>query len=89
MKKIFLLILLQAIVLTGFSQVQFISAGDGDWNTPTTWDQNAVPSAVDFVKINAGHYITIQSSTTAECAIINVGDNTGNGVLTVNGTLNI
>ena len=78
-----------AFGLAGFSQIQFISVADGNWNSPATWDQTAVPGADDFVKINAGHYVTIQSSTTAECANVEVGDVTGNGVLTVHGTLTI
>ena len=78
-----------AFGLIGFAQTQFVAVADGDWNTAATWDNNAVPGATDFVKIAGGWVVTIQSSTTAECAIVDVGDVNANGILTVLGTLNI
>ena len=89
MKKIFFLTVMLAFGLTGFAQTQFIAVADGDWNTAATWDQNAVPGAADFAKIAGGWVVTVQSSTTAECAIVDVGDVNANGILTVSGTLNI
>ena len=89
MKKLFFITLMLAFGLTASSQTQFLAIADGDWNANSTWNQNTVPGAADFVKINSGHYVTIQSSTTAECANVEVGDVTANGVLTVDGTLTI
>lgn len=89
MKKLLFISVLLAFGLTVSSQTQFLAVADGNWNASTTWDQNASPGAADFVKIAGGLVVTLQSSTTAECAIVEVGDVTGNGVLTVHGTLTI
>jgi hypothetical protein len=70
----------------------------GNWNSPTTWNLNSVPSISDFTTINSGVNVTIGSGTNAaKSIVINSGATlTSNAnLLTVdsaianNGTLNI
>lgn len=56
------------------------SATTGDWNTPSTWVNNTVPTCTDAVIINPNH--TITSSTTNNAANITIF---GTGALTVSG----
>jgi len=43
----------------------FTSINSGNWENPSTWDQNNVPSATDEVVIATGHTVTIQNAPAA------------------------
>ncbi len=63
------------ISLTSRAPGVFISVATGNWNTASTWDANAVPTASDTVIVSTGHTVT------ADIATASAAD------LTVNGTL--
>ncbi len=43
----------------------FISVASGNWNTPATWDANAVPTALDNATVSATHTVTADIATTS------------------------
>jgi hypothetical protein len=49
------------------------SVQSGNWNTASTWSNNAVPSCADTVTILSGHTITVNSAGSAAGVNINVG----------------
>jgi len=73
-----------------------IAVANGDWNTPSTWVTNLVPSITDDVLIPSGVTVTINSAA-ANCKTLNVAGTltstagintlTVNGDVTVNGSL--
>lgn len=40
----------------------FISIITGNWNNPSTWDANAVPSAADNATVSTGHTVTVNAT---------------------------
>ncbi|MBI2418086.1 MAG: G8 domain-containing protein [Ignavibacteriales bacterium] len=57
------------------------SLGTGKWNDPTTWSNNAIPTANDNVTIMDGHTITID----ADSGVVNnliIGPGTAGGLAT-------
>lgn len=50
---------------------QFISVTSGNWNTPSTWNTNAVPGPNNDVIIANGHTVTI--NTNAACNFLTIG----------------
>ena len=55
------------------------STGNGDWNTPGTWDQNVVPRPQDIAIVRENDTVTVGAGYNAE-----VGDLTVNGALIIN-----
>jgi hypothetical protein len=53
------------ISLTSSAPGNFISIATGNWTNPTTWDANAVPTAVDNVTVSATHSVTINAASQA------------------------
>lgn len=79
------------------------SIATGDWNAPSTWDTNTVPSCTDVVNILSGHNVTVNSvgnvskgitintggTFTVASGDVKVGCTNNNNELTNNGTLTI
>lgn len=40
----------------------FISVQSGNWNNPSTWQANAVPTGFDNATVSAGHTVTVNAS---------------------------
>lgn len=49
------------------------SVASGDWNSPSTWSTNAVPTCSDVVKIESGHVVTNNASGNAAGVTIDFG----------------
>ncbi|OWR15161.1 beta strand repeat-containing protein [Chryseobacterium sp. VAUSW3] len=88
----------KTVTLAGsINKATFNSAGNGNWETPGTWDLNAVPGADDNVVINAAHTVTATtaktrnagSTTTVTGTLATTATYTNNGSTTVNGTFQI
>ncbi len=71
----------------------YSSAGNGNWNTPTTWTPNGVPGTSDTVTVASGHTITVTvdafaSSITMSAPSANNAININSGIkLTVSGAI--
>ena len=64
------------------ADVPFVSITNGNWETPTTWNKNAVPTASDNATIANGTTVTVNSiAAVANSVVVNT---TGN--LTVSGS---
>lgn len=80
------------------ADIPFISVANGDWETASTWNKNAVPTATDIVYIANGTTVAINATAAVSNAMtiyaggtLNVAGSTL-GVttsLTNNGTLNV
>lgn len=57
----------------GFFTQEFISAITGDWNNPTTWLANAIPTASSRVTIRTGHTVGLVTSASAQAVNIEAG----------------
>jgi hypothetical protein len=52
----------------------FTSITSGNWENPTTWNQNSVPSASDDVIIDNAHTVTVQNAAAAAATLtVNYG----------------
>ncbi len=52
---------------------QISSVTTGNWNTPSAWSCNCIPSATDAIIINSGHIITVPLSLgSVTCSFIHV-----------------
>ena len=80
------------------TDIPFISVANGDWETPSTWNKNAVPTASDVVYIAGGATVAVNATAAVSNTMIIYAGGTLNvsgstlGVttsLTNNGTLNI
>ncbi len=80
------------------TDIPFISVANGDWETPSTWNKNAVPTASDVVYIAGGTTVAVNATAAVSNTMIIYAGGTLNvsgstlGVttsLTNNGTLNI
>lgn len=56
---------LDEISLISAAPGNFISITTGNWTNPTTWDANAVPTAVDNVTVSATHSVVINAAAQA------------------------
>lgn len=75
----------------------YTSVKDGDWSTPGTWDQGAVPGSYEKVIIQ--HNVTVTGNVTRDAGTtttVNTGGNltlaatlTNNGTITIDGTCQI
>jgi len=69
-----------------------IAVSNGDWNTPSTWVTNLVPTITDDVLIPSGVTVTINSAA-ANCKTLNVAgaltSTAGINTLTVNGDVTV
>ncbi|MGC4041420.1 MAG: fibronectin type III domain-containing protein [Flavobacterium sp.] len=67
----------------------FVSVANGDWNTASTWNKNAVPTSADNIYIGSGTNVTISDARTVNSVIVNPGGilTASAGTLTVNTTL--
>ena len=86
---------------SGSSDVPFVSVTNGNWDIPSTWNKNAVPTATDNVSIASGTTVTTNGANVANTltvlsgGLLNVSTgtlsvtsnitNASNGNLTVNG----
>lgn len=43
-----------------------ISITSGDWNAPTTWSTNSVPTSTDYVTISSGHIVHTNTALTRD-----------------------
>ncbi|MCU0441640.1 MAG: T9SS type A sorting domain-containing protein [Bacteroidia bacterium] len=57
----------------GFFTQEFISAGSGNWNNPSTWLANAIPTTSSRVTIKTGHVVTLTASAPAQAINIEAG----------------
>ena len=51
------------------ADVPFVSVTNGNWETASTWNKNAVPTATDNVIIGSGTAVTVNSTASAANAI--------------------
>ena len=88
----------KTVTLAGsINKATFTSAGNGNWETPGTWDLNTVPGADDNVVINAAHTVTATtaktrnagSTTTVTGTLATNATYTNNGTTTINGSFQI
>lgn len=56
---------LDEISLISRAPGNFVSVATGNWNTPGTWDANAVPTAFDNAIVSTGHIVTADIATTS------------------------
>ena len=47
---------------TAAVDVPFASVANGDWNSPATWNKNAVPACTDLVNITTGTTVTVNAA---------------------------
>ena len=59
----YLCILFSCINTLAYSQSTYISNSSGDWNTPSTWNVNSIPTSSDDVLILPGDTVSINSGT--------------------------
>jgi gliding motility-associated-like protein len=85
------------------SDIPFVSVVNGNWNSPSTWNKNAVPTCTDNVTIAAGHNVTVNSASNVSKGIlitaggtlvvasggVTVGCTNNNSTLVNNGTLTV
>lgn len=85
------------------SDIPFVSVVNGNWNSPSTWNKNAVPTCTDNVTIAAGHNVTVNSASNVSKGIVitaggtlvvasgtvTVGCTNNNSSLVNNGTLTV
>lgn len=85
------LILLVCLLHVGYLPAQIHSIASGNWDSPTTWDCNCVPSNANTVTVNAGHLVEVvtNSNTAYSVAIAQTGSLQvhGAGTLTIFDTL--
>jgi hypothetical protein len=51
----------------------FVSITDGNWNTPSTWNKNSIPTATDVVYISIGDTVMVDAAATAKVINVNKG----------------
>jgi hypothetical protein len=61
----------------------------GDWNNTSNWEQNALPSATDNIKVDAGATLTLNGARTINHIDVDGTIAVGSDVFTVNGTSDI
>lgn len=85
------------------SDIPFVSVVNGNWNSPSTWNKNAVPTCTDNVTIAAGHNVTVNSASNVSkgivitaggtlvvaSGVVTVGCTNNNSTLVNNGTLTV
>jgi gliding motility-associated-like protein len=85
------------------SDIPFVSVVNGNWNSPSTWNKNAVPTCTDNVTIAAGNNVTVNSASNVSKGIVitaggtlvvasgtvTVGCTNNNSSLVNNGTLTV
>ena len=49
-------------IATAAVDVPFASVANGDWNSPATWNKNAVPACTDLVNITTGTTVTVNAA---------------------------
>jgi hypothetical protein len=64
-------------------ETPFVSVANGNWENPSTWNKNLVPSASDIVYIAAGTTVTVNTASAAANAIMIYNG----GVLNINGNV--
>jgi hypothetical protein len=79
----FLLFLLLCTINLSFSQITYTSVASGDWNNPTTWSPNGVPSTDDAVNIG-NHAITVTVNAFCNSLTTNPGSDIFTSIVTVN-----
>ena len=92
-KLLILSLLISATTIAG----TVTSSNNGNWNTTSTWDTNAVPTDADDVIIATGHTVNVINSTgVAESVTVNSGAKlriyktlTVDNASTNSGTLNV
>jgi len=67
LQRSYMIIALAVLCSAGMVAQTYTSVGNGEWNTPATWDQSAVPGASNDVVIASGHAITL-TTTAGTCA---------------------
>jgi hypothetical protein len=88
-KHIFaVLTMLSAAIFTSFGQNYIDATNSGSWGDPTIWDSGTVPGTNDFVEIDPGISITVDTNA---IVLWIVGDGLAGGTLTMatNSTLEI
>ncbi|MFN3909421.1 MAG: G8 domain-containing protein [Flavobacterium sp.] len=76
---------------TNSDDIPFLSITNGDWNNPTTWNKNVIPTCDDFVTIVNGNTVTVNSvSNVAKGVTVATGGtlSVSSGELIVGCTLN-
>lgn len=71
-----------------FNSCPFITAASGNWNSPSTWQANAVPLANNEVVISAGHTVSMNTTTHTNKITVNGILNTANNI-TMSGNVSI
>lgn len=77
-------------IATAAADVPFASVANGDWNSPATWNKNAVPTCTDLVNITNGTTVTVNAAgAVSKNATIAIGGTlvVASGDLTVGCTL--
>ncbi|RWW98871.1 Ig-like domain-containing protein [Flavobacterium cerinum] len=88
---------------TAAVDVPFASVANGDWNSPATWNKNAVPACTDLVNITSGTTVTVNTvgavsknttiatggTLTVASGDLTVGCTLKNNSLVNNGTLTV
>ncbi len=64
-------------------ETPFVSVTNGNWENPSTWNKNLVPSASDIVYIAAGTTVTVNNASAAANSIMVYNG----GVLNINGNV--
>jgi hypothetical protein len=49
-------------IATAAAEQPFVSITNGDWNSPATWNKNAVPTCTDLVNIATGTTVTVNAA---------------------------
>ena len=93
-----LLLVIGIIISTDTAAITRTSRNSGNWDNPTSWTPNGIPSASDDIEISSGHTITLNTNGQARSLIVSPSSYfsslvektlTLNGNLTVNGTVDL
>ena len=89
-KLIYIFILMIAIMATLATQAMASNSyKSGNWNDPTTWEDNIVPDGSSDVLIIIGHNITVTEDTTVNSITFAQGSSISTTKLTVNAGLTL
>src|SRR2546429_7714914 len=70
------------------TDITWINGAGGDWNTAANWNPSQVPGPADKAILALAVTVTLDSSATVSNLDLSNGALSGNGTVTVSGTLN-